>query len=95
MEAWRHALVELASLRCRHLVPAYGPIGNCADIAAFARYFEILESRVETLVKGGVSLAELRDRSNLPEYAGWDQYEVLNPQNANYIYLRLEQLQFK
>jgi glyoxylase-like metal-dependent hydrolase (beta-lactamase superfamily II) len=94
-KAWRETLTQLVSLRCRHLVPAYGPIGTCADIAAIARYLEALERHVEALVKGGVSLAELRDRSNLPEFAGWDQYDVLNPQNANYIYLRLEQLQFK
>jgi glyoxylase-like metal-dependent hydrolase (beta-lactamase superfamily II) len=94
-KAWRETLTQLVSLRCRHLVPAYGPIGTCADIAAIAHYLDALERHVEALVKGGVSLAELRDRSNLPEFAGWDQYDVLNPQNANYIYLRLEQLQFK
>ena len=94
-KAWRDTLVQLASLRCRHLVPAYGPIGNCADIAAFAHYFEALESHVEVLVKDGVSLAELRDRCNLPEFARWDQYELLHPQNANYVYLRLERSQFE
>ena len=52
----------LASLRCRHLVPGYGPIGNCADIAAFAQYFAALENRVKALLKDGVSLGELRDR---------------------------------
>ena len=37
----------------------------------------------------GVSLAELRDRVwTLPEFARWDQYETLHPQNANYTYLR-------
>jgi hypothetical protein len=46
-------------------------------------------------MKDGVSLAELRDRCDLPEFARWDQYELLHPKNANYTYLRLERSQFK
>jgi len=42
-----------------------------------------------------VSLAELRNRCNLPEFARWDQYDVLHPQNANYVFLRLERSQFE
>ena len=94
-KAWRDALVQLASLRCRHLVPGYGPVGKCADIGAFADYFAALEIRVEALMKSGVSLAELRDRCDLPEFARWDQYELLHPQNANHTYLRLERSQFE
>jgi len=94
-KGWDDALVQLKSTRCRHLVPAYGPVGTCADIAAFAQYFAALESRVESLLRGGVGLAELRDRCGLPEFAHWDQYETLHPQNANYTYLRLERSQFE
>ena len=94
-KAWRDALRQLQATRCRHLVPAYGPVGNCADIAAFARYFAALESRVDALLKDGVSLAELRGRCDLPEFAHWDQYETLHAQNANRTYLRLESTQFK
>ena len=94
-EAWREALADLEATRCRHLVPGYGPVGSCADIAAFARYLAALEIRVETLLNDGVSLAELRDRCDLPEFARWDQYEMLHPQNANHTYLRLERSQFK
>lgn len=94
-KAWGDALAQLTSLRCRHLVPAYGPIRTCTDIAAFAQYLTALESRVEALVKGGVSLAELRDRCDLPEFVSWDQYDSLHRQNANYVYLRLERSQFE
>ena len=94
-KAWRDTLVQLESIRCRYLVPGYGPVGNCTDIAAFARYLSALETRVDALMKDGVSLAELRDRCDLPEFARWDQYETLHPQNANYTYLRLERSQFK
>ena len=50
-KAWRDTLVQLASMRCRYLVPAFGPIGDCADIAAFAHYLAALEDCVEALVK--------------------------------------------
>lgn len=94
-KGWRDALVLLASLRCRHLVPAYGPIGNCADINPFVQYFAALENRVNALLNDGVSLGELRDRCALPEFARWDQYDVLHPQNASYVYLRLERSRFE
>jgi glyoxylase-like metal-dependent hydrolase (beta-lactamase superfamily II) len=94
-KAWRGALVDIEAMRCRHLVPGYGPIGTCADVAAFGQYFAALESSVEMLMKEGVSLAELRNRCDLPQYARWDQYETLHPQNANRTYLRLERSQFK
>jgi len=93
--AWRDVLAQLDATRCRYLVPAYGPVGKCANIATFARYLSALETRVDALMKDGVSLAELRDRCDLPEFARWDQYELLHPKNANYTYLRLERSQFK
>ena len=94
-QAWRSTLDDLAALRCRHLVPGYGPAATCADIAALARYFGMLEARVEALLKAGVALSELRDKSDLPEFAAWDQYEALHPQNASNVYLRLERKQFE
>jgi hypothetical protein len=42
-----------------------------------------------------VSLGELRDRADLPDFAHWDQYEALHPRNAHRAYLRLEQAQFE
>jgi len=94
-KGWRDALAYLASLQCRHLVPGYGPIGTCADITPQVQYFTALEGRVETLVKGGVTLSELRSRCDLEEFARWDQYETQHPQNASYLYLSLERLQFE
>lgn len=92
---WRDALVDIAATRCQHLVPGYGAIGSCADVGAFGQYFTQLESRVSALMKEGISLAELRNRCDLPQFAQWDQYETLHPQNANRTYLRLERSQFK
>jgi glyoxylase-like metal-dependent hydrolase (beta-lactamase superfamily II) len=94
-QAWREALRDIQATRCRHLVPGYGPVGTCADVASFAQYLAELENRVDALMKEGVSLAELRGRCDLPQFAQWDQYEALHPQNANRTYLRLERMQFK
>ena len=94
-KGWRDALAQLESMRCRHLVPGFGPVATCADIAAFARYFAALDGRVETLLKDGIGLSEVRDRSDLPEFAHWDQYDTLHPQNANRTFLRLESTQFE
>jgi glyoxylase-like metal-dependent hydrolase (beta-lactamase superfamily II) len=93
--AWRDTLLRFQAMRCRHLVPGYGPVGSCANIGVLARYFLALESRVETLMKEGVSLGELPGRCDLPEFGRWDQYETLHPQNASRTYLRLERSQFK
>lgn len=93
--AWRDVLLQLESIRCRYLVPGYGPVGSCADIATFASYFAALERRVGALVKDWVSLAALRNCCELPEFARWDQYEALHPQNVNQTYLRLERSLFE
>jgi glyoxylase-like metal-dependent hydrolase (beta-lactamase superfamily II) len=93
-KAWRAALADLEATGCRHLIPGYGPVGTCADVAAFDQYFAALDIRVAALLRQGVSLSELRDRCGLPQFARWDQYEALHPQNASRTYLRLEQSQF-
>jgi glyoxylase-like metal-dependent hydrolase (beta-lactamase superfamily II) len=93
--AWREALADIEATRCRHLVPGYGPIGTCADVAAFGQYFSDLERRVAVLLNQGVGLSELSSRCDLPQFARWDQYDTLHPQNANRTYLRLEQAQFR
>ena len=91
---WRDALAVLAGTRCRHLVSTFGAVGRCSDIAAFARYFDDLETRVATLLREGTGLAELGERSDLPQYAGWEHYEALHRANASRAYLRLERALF-
>lgn len=89
-EGWPDALASLAGTRCAHLVPAYGRLGNCADIALLDRYFAALDQRVRELLREGVGLAELAARCELPRFASWDRYPDLHMQNANRAYLRLE-----
>lgn len=94
-QAWRAAVAAIAATGCRHLIPGYGPLGTCADVAAFDQYFAALEGQVAALLQQGVGLGELRERCNLPAFARWDQYATLHPQNCNRTYLRLEQSQFE
>ena len=91
---WRDALAMLAATRCRRLVSTFGAVGRCSDIDAFARYFDDLGTRVAALLREGVGLAELGERSDLPQYAGWDRYEALHRANASRAYLRMERALF-
>lgn len=91
---WRRALETLAATRCRHLVPSYGAVGRCADIAAFGGYFRDLDDRVASLLRTGTSLAELGDRCELSQYRGWERYDELHRANASRAYLRLEKAAF-
>jgi glyoxylase-like metal-dependent hydrolase (beta-lactamase superfamily II) len=87
---WLDALAELRATGCRHLVPAFGRTGSCADIAQVARYFTALDERVRSLLAAGVGLADVARRCDLPEFAGLDGYAMLHAQNAHRTYLRLE-----
>ena len=94
-KGWPEALTVLKATRCVHLIPALGRIGSCADIDALARYFAALDEHVRTLLATGVGLAELPERSDLPDFAAWDGYPTLHVQNANRAYLRIERDSFK
>ena len=91
---WRSALAVLASTQCLHLVPAYGRVGTCADIASIDHYFAALDRRVRELLAAGVGLAELPARCDLPEFSGWGRYAALHVRNANREYLRMERASF-
>src|SRR5207248_914611 len=52
-KGWHDTLGSLGSTRCRHLIPAYGPIGSCDDVAAFVHYLDELERHVGKLIKEG------------------------------------------
>jgi glyoxylase-like metal-dependent hydrolase (beta-lactamase superfamily II) len=93
-KGWRDALAVLEATGCRHLVPGYGPVGRCSDVAAFALYFIDLEDRVGTLLREGIGLGELDERCDLPKYSRWDRYDELHRANASRAYLRLEKALF-
>ena len=94
VRGWRAALAVLAATKCRHLVPSHGSAGRCADIEAFASYFNDLDNRVASLLQAGTGLAEVGEGCEMPQYARWDGYEALHRANASRSYLRLERALF-
>jgi glyoxylase-like metal-dependent hydrolase (beta-lactamase superfamily II) len=91
LAGWRAALSRIEATRCRRLIPAYGPIGSCADVPAFRGYLDGLEAHVSGLRARGVELGGLDPSAALPRYAPWDRYLALHSANASRMYLRLEQ----
>jgi hypothetical protein len=90
---WRAALDRLGRTHCVHLIPAYGRLGRCTDIEAFAHYLDELEHRVAALFGEGVDLGDLDTRVGLARYASWERYAALHRANAARVYLRLERAQ--
>jgi len=93
-EPWREGLAALAATRCRHLVPALGKLGRCADIGRLDGYFAALDERVHDLVASGVGLADVAQRAELRQFAAWDGYRSLQAANANRAYLAVERKGF-
>jgi hypothetical protein len=92
--AWRSTLGILAATRCRRLVPAYGSVGTCANIAELTGYLDDLDALVAQRLAQGVGLGELEARCDMPRYAGWARYDSLHRANASRTYLRLERAAF-
>jgi len=90
LASWHATLERIEARGCPRLVPAFGPIGSCADAAALRRYLEQLEMRVRMLRDGGVELGDLDARAGLAEFRWWDRYDELHSANAARLYLRLE-----
>jgi len=91
---WRAALAALAATGCRHLIPALGNPGTCADIRRLDGYFAALDERVRDLLASGVGLADVARRAEMPQFARWDGYAALHAANANRAYLAVERTGF-
>jgi len=96
LEGWKAALRELRTLPLSRIVPAHGPVSPPALIDSVAGYLARLESRTRSFVESGGSLLDVADATDLPEYAGWDQYATVHRRNAAVAFLRFErELLFK
>ena len=94
---WKKALGELGSLGAKTVVPGHGPaVSASAAIEGVDRYLAQLDSRIRRLVAAGTSLLDVPDAGGLPEYEGWDQYDIIHRRNASIAFLRFErELMFK
>lgn len=94
LEGWRGALAALRQLGARTVVPGHGPAAPAPEaIAAVERYLAQIEAKVLQLLKAGVALSAVADRTELPGFKGWDQYDTVHRRNASIMYLRLEREQ--
>jgi glyoxylase-like metal-dependent hydrolase (beta-lactamase superfamily II) len=96
LPGWQRALAALRALPIRVVVPGHGPASPPTAIEATERYLLQLDARVRDLVASGVSLLHVAEACELPEFAGWDQYDSIHRRNASVAYLRVErELLFK
>jgi len=97
LAGWHKALNELQALQVATVVPGHGAAAPALQlIATNRRYLMQLESRIRTLVASGVSLLQVADVTELPEFETWDQYDTIHRRNASVAYLRVErELMFK
>jgi len=96
LPGWKKALQALRDLRVGMLVPGHGPASSSQLIDAVERYLAQLELKVRALVNAGSSLLGVADAGELPEYEGWDQYEIVHRRNTSIAFLRFErELMFK
>jgi glyoxylase-like metal-dependent hydrolase (beta-lactamase superfamily II) len=87
---WRAALAALRSLPIERIVPGHGPLAPPALIGRIAAYLDALESRTAALLAAGTPLSEVADATELPAFAGWDQYDTIHRRNASIVFLRHE-----
>ncbi|MCA0175144.1 MAG: MBL fold metallo-hydrolase [Proteobacteria bacterium] len=95
LAGWRTAWRAMAELAPQHIIPGHGPAvhGQAACqalIATNARYLAQLEARTAALLQAGAPLSEVADRTALPEFAGWDQYDTIHRRNASIVFLKHE-----
>ncbi len=78
------------------MVPGHGPAVTSRLIGAVERYLAQLEAALRGLVGAGASLLGVAEAGELPEYEGWDQYDIIHRRNASVAFLRFErELMFK
>lgn len=96
LKGWRSALAALKALQPQRVVPGHGPPATSAALVATERYLAQLEARLLELLNAGAALSEVADRTTLPEFGRWDQYDTIHRRNASVLFVRFErELLFK
>jgi glyoxylase-like metal-dependent hydrolase (beta-lactamase superfamily II) len=90
LAGWHRALAALLALNPAVVVPGHGPASGPSLVTTVERYLTQLESRARSLVESGVSLIDVTESLQLPEFSAWDQYDTLHARNASIAYLRFE-----
>jgi glyoxylase-like metal-dependent hydrolase (beta-lactamase superfamily II) len=87
---WVRALHDLAKVPARGIVPAYGPIGNRANLASLAAYLAALDDRTARAYAAGMSLLQAPQAVTIDQYRGWALYDAVHPRNVHHAFLARE-----
>jgi len=90
LDGWTHALQALRNLPIKVVVPGHGPAASARVIDSIERYLAQLQARVLNLLRSGAALSEVPDALVLPEFALWDQYDMIHRRNASILFVRFE-----
>ena len=79
-------LPRVLDLEFDTIVFGHGPPGDRATVTGQIAYYSDLERAVEQAVEDGLSEDQAAARVELPQYAGWGQYEAWFPGNVRAIH---------
>ncbi|WP_234413852.1 MBL fold metallo-hydrolase [Ideonella sp. A 288] len=89
-DGWLSALGAMRRLRPRVVVPGHGPVASAQVLDEVQHYLGQLKQRVLDLLQSGVALSAVPDAAEVPEAAGWDQYDTIHRRNASILFVRHE-----
>jgi len=72
---WIDAVKRVEAMDFDILMPGHGSPGSKADVTALREYMETLYGAVLSGMREGQTLQQLKENINLPEYAGWGNYD--------------------
>lgn len=90
LAGWNQALRDLQGMGLARVVPGHGAASPASLVTTVQRYLAQLEARTRALVAEGASLLKVSEAAELPEFAGWDQYDTIHRRNAAIAFLRFE-----
>ena len=90
LAGWNQALRELQGMGIARVVPGHGAVSSASLVVRVQHYLRQLEARARSLVADGTSLLNVSDAAELPEFASWDQYDMIHRRNAAIAFLRFE-----
>jgi glyoxylase-like metal-dependent hydrolase (beta-lactamase superfamily II) len=94
LRGWISALQQLEKLPIKWVIPGHGPVSTAQQMTQTRNYLTALEAKVRALYKKGVGLTDTIAQAQLPDFASWNLYALIHPQNVQHVYLRLENEDF-
>jgi quinoprotein relay system zinc metallohydrolase 2 len=91
LRGWLSALLPLADIPARHVIPGHGPAAPWpAALDVERRYLERLAQDCRALIAAGTPLAIAAQTAGLAEKSHWDLFSEYNARNATAAFAELE-----